>query len=220
MARSLWLHRDRFAASGLIVRSSNYTLYGDMSSLVMAGLLQAFSPLRSERQTEATWGRKWTIMEVVRAGEGRYCRPSLDRNVEGAMLLLHLSDLHFRKGEVDTAMDPNAHLRNELLRDAEAQCQRIGAVPEAVFISGDMAFGADPAEYGYALGWLDQLCERCCTKLASVFVVPGNHDVRSVYRLPKPDPKPSSGYQKRKSGCFGWHPSWASSGGGSRPPPL
>ena len=29
------LHRERFAASGVVVRSSNYTLYGDMSSRVM-----------------------------------------------------------------------------------------------------------------------------------------------------------------------------------------
>lgn len=34
-------------------------------------------------------------------------------------------------------MDPNAHLRNELLRDAEAMCRRIGAPPDAVLISGD-----------------------------------------------------------------------------------
>jgi DNA polymerase V len=32
------LHRERFAASGVVVRSSNYTLYGDMSSRVMSVL--------------------------------------------------------------------------------------------------------------------------------------------------------------------------------------
>jgi DNA polymerase V len=37
------LHRDRFAAVGVIVRSSNYTLYGDMSSRVMSVLSQ-FTP--------------------------------------------------------------------------------------------------------------------------------------------------------------------------------
>lgn len=93
------------------------------------------------------------------------------------MLLLHLSDIHFRKGEVGTAMDPNAHLRNELLRDAEAMCRRIGAVPDAVLISGDVAFAADPQEYEYALTWLDDLCGRCGTTAAACFVIPGNHDV-------------------------------------------
>ena len=37
------LHRERFAAAGVIVRSSNYTLYGDMSSRVMA-VLSTFTP--------------------------------------------------------------------------------------------------------------------------------------------------------------------------------
>jgi 3',5'-cyclic AMP phosphodiesterase CpdA len=93
------------------------------------------------------------------------------------MLLLHLSDIHFRKGEVGAAMDPNAHLRNELLRDAEACCHVIGKAPEAVLISGDIAFGGDPAEYAYALKWLQELCTRCGTKLDTVFTIPGNHDV-------------------------------------------
>jgi DNA polymerase V len=37
------LHRDRFAVAGVIVRSSNYTLYGDMSARVMEVLSQ-FTP--------------------------------------------------------------------------------------------------------------------------------------------------------------------------------
>jgi sugar phosphate isomerase/epimerase len=32
--------------------------------------------------------------------------------------ILHLSDIHFRKSEVETSQDPNFHLRNELLKDA------------------------------------------------------------------------------------------------------
>jgi 3',5'-cyclic AMP phosphodiesterase CpdA len=96
-------------------------------------------------------------------------------------LLLHLSDIHFRKGEVGTAMDPNVHLRSELLRDAVTQCERLGAIPDAVLVSGDVAFAGDPDEYAYALSWLDQLCRACGTTLAAVFVIPGNHDVvRSI----------------------------------------
>ena len=97
------------------------------------------------------------------------------------MLLLHLSDIHFRKGEVGTAMDPNAHLRSELLRDAVAQCERVGAVPDAVLVSGDVAFAGHPDEYAYALSWLDELCRSVGTTLSAVFVIPGNHDaVRNV----------------------------------------
>ena len=93
------------------------------------------------------------------------------------MLLLHLSDLHFRRGEVGTAMDPNFHLRNELVRDAETMCGRLRMRADAVLISGDIAFQGYTDEYAYALAWLEDLCARCGTPLSSVFVCPGNHDV-------------------------------------------
>jgi predicted phosphohydrolase len=97
------------------------------------------------------------------------------------MLLLHLSDIHFRKGEIGTTMDPNAHLRNELLRDAEEQCNLLGRAPDAVLFSGDIAFGGVIEEYAYALTWLEVLCRRCGTTLAALFTIPGNHDVmRSI----------------------------------------
>jgi DNA polymerase V len=43
MGAPLHLHRERFAAAGVIVRSSNYTLYGDMSARVME-VLSHFTP--------------------------------------------------------------------------------------------------------------------------------------------------------------------------------
>jgi calcineurin-like phosphoesterase family protein len=97
------------------------------------------------------------------------------------MLLLHLSDIHFRWDEVDSAMDPNAHLRNELLLDAENMCKKIGESPEAILISGDIAYSAKKEEYEFALAWLEKLSRRCGSSLSAVFVVPGNHDVvRSI----------------------------------------
>jgi hypothetical protein len=101
------------------------------------------------------------------------------------MLLLHLSDIHFRKGEIGVAMDPNAHLRNEIARDAESRCKAIGRAPDAVLISGDIAFGGEPAEYAFALKWVEELCTRCGAELRSVFTIPGNHDVlRSIASRP------------------------------------
>lgn len=93
------------------------------------------------------------------------------------MLLIHISDIHFRKGEVGSALDPNAHIRNELSLDAQEQCTRLGTSPKAILISGDIAFSGNTEEYRYALTWLEDLCHRCGTDLTSVFVVPGNHDV-------------------------------------------
>lgn len=94
----------------------------------------------------------------------------------GHLLILHLSDIHFRKSEIGTAQDPNFHLRNELVRDAETQCQRLGS-PDAVIVSGDIAFAGDPEEFTYATDWLAELCDACGCTMESVFVVPGNHDV-------------------------------------------
>ncbi|MES2280187.1 MAG: metallophosphoesterase [Pseudomonadota bacterium] len=93
------------------------------------------------------------------------------------MLILHLSDIHFRLEEIVTPLDPNAHLRNTLVRDAEAMCVKLGKFPQAILISGDIAFAADTKEYEFARAWLELLVERCKCKLEDVFIVPGNHDV-------------------------------------------
>lgn len=95
------------------------------------------------------------------------------------MLILHLSDIHFRKSEVSTVQDPNFHLRNELLRDAEVQCRELGA-PDVILVSGDIAFAGQVDEFLFATDWLRTLCERCGCPLTAVFVVPGNHDVVRV----------------------------------------
>jgi len=92
------------------------------------------------------------------------------------VLILHLSDIHFRKSEFGTAQDPNFHLRNELVRDVEQQCEHLGP-PDVIIVSGDVAFAGDPEEFEFATTWLTELCFRCGSSMASVFVVPGNHDV-------------------------------------------
>lgn len=92
------------------------------------------------------------------------------------MLLLHLSDIHFRKGEIGTAQDPNYRLRSELIRDVERQCQRLGPA-DSIVISGDIAFAGDPEEFDFATQWLTTLCRSAGCSMESVFVVPGNHDV-------------------------------------------
>lgn len=92
------------------------------------------------------------------------------------MLILHLSDIHFRKLEIGSAQDPNIHLRNELIRDVEEQCEQLGP-PDVIIVSGDVAFAGDPEEFEFASQWLRQLCLRSGSSMKSVFVVPGNHDV-------------------------------------------
>jgi DNA repair exonuclease SbcCD nuclease subunit len=81
-------------------------------------------------------------------------------------------------------MDPNLHLRNELTADAERYCQRLGR-PDAVLISGDVAYQGSKEEYDFAYAWLEDLCKRCGTDLSTVFLIPGNHDIiRDVAKKP------------------------------------
>lgn len=96
--------------------------------------------------------------------------------LETALLILHLSDIHFRKSEIGTAQDPNVHLRNELVRDVASQCRPLGP-PDAIIVSGDVAFAGAAEEFAFATEWLRDLCSACGAPLTSVFVVPGNHDV-------------------------------------------
>jgi predicted phosphodiesterase len=92
------------------------------------------------------------------------------------LLILHISDIHFRKMEVATVQDPNFHLRNELVRDVAERCKVLGP-PDAIILSGDIAFAGHPDEFTFATNWLCDLCQACGGTLESVFVCPGNHDV-------------------------------------------
>lgn len=92
------------------------------------------------------------------------------------MLILHFSDIHFRKSEITTAQDPNFHLRSELVRDVVHQSKLLGP-PDVIIISGDIAFAGDQDEFEFATEWLSTLCDACGCSMQSVFVVPGNHDV-------------------------------------------
>lgn len=93
------------------------------------------------------------------------------------MLLLHLSDIHFSRRHSGSAMDPHKHVRNCLELDAIAQCEKLGRAPDAVLLSGDVAFAGHPEEYKFAQSWLEGLCAKVDAKLQQVFVIPGNHDV-------------------------------------------
>lgn len=92
------------------------------------------------------------------------------------MLILHVSDIHFRSPDcLDPANDPEQPYRTALLNDVRARA-RIGQV-DAIFVTGDIAFGGITAEYAAAMAWLTTLAEAARCTLDRVFVVPGNHDV-------------------------------------------
>ena len=88
---------------------------------------------------------------------------------------LHLSDIHFRRWSGDH-YDLDDALRQQLLIDID----RVGkdlASPDAIFVSGDIAFSGSSDEYESARGWLGEICTRLGRTFSHVFCVPGNHDV-------------------------------------------
>lgn len=96
---------------------------------------------------------------------------------EYSMLLLHISDIHFRSPECLTPdFDPELPYRTQLIRDVKSRVTELGAV-NAILISGDIAFKGAPDEYETAMAWIKELAAGALCPLERVFVVPGNHDV-------------------------------------------
>ncbi len=93
------------------------------------------------------------------------------------IVLLHLSDIHFRRWRLDgSSYDVDADVRNELERDAEALCARLGGA-SGIVVTGDIAYAADPREYAAALQWLAVLSKKVGCPREAVWTTPGNHDV-------------------------------------------
>ena len=94
------------------------------------------------------------------------------------MLLLHISDIHFKQGEAGDPDDPNLGLRDDMIQDVLFMRAKIGRPADAILISGDIAYAGKVKEYDFAYDWLDsQLCPAAECSIEDVFVIPGNHDV-------------------------------------------
>jgi 3',5'-cyclic AMP phosphodiesterase CpdA len=100
------------------------------------------------------------------------------------MLILHVSDIHFRAPECATDRDPNRAYRTRMIHDARARTTDLGPV-DAILVGGDIAYKADPAEYDAAHAWIEELARECGCPMERVFVVPGNHDVNRSIILDK-----------------------------------
>ncbi len=88
---------------------------------------------------------------------------------------LHISDLHFGHGGAGWRADQKI-MNNELLKDV--QSRQFGPErPDAIFITGDIAFSGLEEEYELATHWIDELCATLHLPKHRVFMVPGNHDV-------------------------------------------
>jgi predicted phosphodiesterase len=94
------------------------------------------------------------------------------------MLLVHISDIHFKATEVGQPDDPNRALRSDLVEDVKKMRTEIGRPANGIILTGDIAFAGKAVEYDFAYKWLEEeLCPAAGCTIEEVFVIPGNHDV-------------------------------------------
>lgn len=98
---------------------------------------------------------------------------------------VHLSDIHMGHGHAAHKWDQQLVL-DALLHDLRSTSARGVPSPDAVFVTGDVAFsgggklgagGAANTEYADAARWLADAARAVGVATDSVYVVPGNHDV-------------------------------------------
>jgi predicted phosphodiesterase len=97
------------------------------------------------------------------------------------MLLLHLSDIHFKASDTGHVMDHYQLLRSELVKDIKHMFEQLEKPPDTILLTGDIAYAGNPVEYQYATEWLKNLCNEIGADYERIIVVPGNHDAdRSI----------------------------------------
>ncbi|MGM9600246.1 MAG: metallophosphoesterase [Faecousia sp.] len=91
------------------------------------------------------------------------------------MRFLHISDCHFG---FEKSTDAQAQ-RDNYMESLLQQVREIAAdTPvDYLFITGDIGWKAQSADYDVALMYIKKLIEACCLDTQHVFVCPGNHDV-------------------------------------------
>ena len=91
---------------------------------------------------------------------------------------LHLSDLHITSDYKDKLSDTRTDLRR-FLEDLPKCLQESGLTPDATFFTGDVSQSGSEDEYEAAQEFFADLQQILpdASRLAPIFIVPGNHDV-------------------------------------------
>jgi len=90
---------------------------------------------------------------------------------------MHISDIHFEE-EGGPHAASQERVKIAFLNDLPEVLGADDLVPDAVFVTGDIAQRAHTVEYDKALDFLTRLKDRLPERSAPIMVVPGNHDVQ------------------------------------------
>ena len=90
---------------------------------------------------------------------------------------MHISDIHFEE-EAGPHAASQERVKKAFLEDLPEVLGADDLVPDAVFVTGDIAQRASAAEYDKALDFLNTLKGILPKTSAPIMVVPGNHDVQ------------------------------------------
>ncbi|MFZ2960963.1 MAG: metallophosphoesterase [Candidatus Ozemobacteraceae bacterium] len=93
------------------------------------------------------------------------------------LLLLHLSDIHFREPYcLNPDTDQDHPVRKALTNDISQMVARLGNV-DAIIVSGDIAYHGKAREYKIASKWFSEVIQISQCPEQRLYTVPGNHDV-------------------------------------------
>jgi GTPase-associated adaptor domain/Calcineurin-like phosphoesterase len=106
------------------------------------------------------------------------CASSNTGDASDAVVLAHISDIHFRKKLPGSDLyGPDDDLRHEMKRDLGSMTNRLGAL-HGILVTGDVAFAGDSEDYKRADTWLRETSEATGCPEQQIRVISGNHDVK------------------------------------------
>lgn len=112
------------------------------------------------------------------SGEATPSQPAPTADHADALILAHVSDIHFRKKIPGTEIYvPDDDLRYEMKRDLVAMTKRLGKL-HGILVTGDVAFAGENEEYKQADDWLRELCKDTGCPPEQIRVISGNHDIK------------------------------------------
>lgn len=90
---------------------------------------------------------------------------------------LHLSDIHHKEEEINSGVDLDVDIRNEMLQDLRRLKDTAFEQLDGILLTGDIAYAGKETEFKSARDWLNTIQTEFDFPESNVWCVPGNHDI-------------------------------------------